>query len=72
MKFLTAIYTLIMVLPELLRVLEAIEKKANTQAKKELVKKDFKKIADAFENGDAEMLKAIFMNKEEVKDVSNS
>ena len=71
MKFLTAIYTLIMVLPELLRVLEAIEKKANTQAKKELVKKDFKKIADAFENGDAEMLKAIFMNKE-VKDVSNS
>jgi len=63
MKFLTAIYTLIMVLPELLRVLEAIETKADTNAKKEMVKKDFKKIAEAFETGDAEMLKKIFTNK---------
>lgn len=64
MKFLTAIYTLITVFPELLRVLESIEKKADTKAKKELVKKDFKKIADAFETGDAEMLKRIFTNRE--------
>lgn len=60
MSLFKAIVSLLIALPELIRLVKNLEKKADHKAKIAKVKQDVKKINDAYENGDEKALNEIF------------
>lgn len=62
MKTLNAIIYLIRCLPEIIKLVETIDKRIKDQKLNNKIHEDINKIQKAFETQDAEALKSIFIN----------
>lgn len=58
-----AIISLIVALPEILRLIDSISKRIEQDEADRKLKDDLKKIDEAFRNGDAQALNDLFANK---------